>query len=72
MATKHDSSRAQANLWVAHQNMARAKGARPFQPKAQKPMIARKPVIVKATVDAPALDTEAQPADAQARDTKES
>ena len=36
MASKHDGKRAQANMWVTHQNLARAKGARPFAPKPKK------------------------------------
>jgi hypothetical protein len=29
MAAKHDGKRAQANMWVTHQNLARQKGGRP-------------------------------------------
>ncbi len=29
MAAKHDGKRAAANMWVTHQNLARAKGGRP-------------------------------------------
>lgn len=57
MATKHDSTRAQANLWVAQQNLARMKGARPYQSKPRK-----KPVF--ATAAAPV--TEAQQTDTPA------
>ena len=43
MATKHDSTRAQENLWVTQQNLARAKGARPYQQKARKPKVVAPP-----------------------------
>lgn len=36
MAAKHDGKHARANMWVTHQNLARAKGGRPgfqFQEK---------------------------------------
>ena len=29
MAAKHDGKHARANMWVTHQNLARAKGGRP-------------------------------------------
>ena len=37
MAAKHDGKRASANMWVTHQNLARAKGGRPqYQPPVKK------------------------------------
>lgn len=42
MATKHDAKRAQANMWVTHQNLARAKGQKAYQPKPRVPA-AKKP-----------------------------
>ncbi len=43
MASKHDAKAARANMWVTHQNLARAKGGRPgFQHK-PKPPVPRAP-----------------------------
>lgn len=42
MATKHDAKRAQANMWVTHQNLARAKGQKAYQPRPRVPA-AKKP-----------------------------
>ncbi|WP_394839087.1 hypothetical protein LVJ94_19550 [Pendulispora rubella] len=37
MAAKFDGKHARANLWVTHQNLARAKGGRPqYQPPVRK------------------------------------
>lgn len=39
VTSKHDGKRARENMWVTHQNLARAKGGRaqaPFKPRAPK------------------------------------
>lgn len=37
MAAKHDGKRARENMWVTHQNLAKAKGGRPlYMPKPPK------------------------------------
>lgn len=55
MAAKHDAKKARANMWVTHQNLARAKGGRPgfqFQPRPPRPPA---PAQAKATpAEAPA------------------
>ena len=45
MAAKHDGKHARANMWVTHQNLARAKGGRPhYQYKERKITSVPKPV----------------------------
>jgi hypothetical protein len=60
VAAKFDGKHARANMWVTHQNLARAKGGRPhYQPKEQRaPM-----VLPKGTVPRPA-SAEPKPAPA--------
>jgi hypothetical protein len=42
VAAKHDGKHARANMWVTHQNLARAKGGRPgYQFKAKKVFTAK-------------------------------
>lgn len=42
MSTKNDGKSARANLWVTHQNLARAKSVPHYQPKQRKPVLAKK------------------------------
>jgi hypothetical protein len=45
VAAKHDGKHARANMWVTHQNLAKAKGGRPlYQPKDRKVPFLPKPV----------------------------
>ena len=55
MAAKHDGKHARANMWVTHQNLARAKSGRPFHdaksrkglpPPKAKPMAPKRPEVV--------------------------
>lgn len=65
MAAKFDGKHARANMWVTHQNLARAKGGRPhYQPKGH-----RAPAVLpKGTVPRPA-DAEPSTAPAVPDDT---
>ena len=55
MAAKHDGKHARANMWVTHQNLARAKSGRPFHdaksrkglpPPKAKPATPKRPEVV--------------------------
>ena len=59
MAAKHDGKHARANMWVTHQNLARAKGGRPhYQFKERKIPTLQKGVV------ATSPSSEPKPADA--------
>lgn len=57
MAAKFDGKHARANMWVTHQNLAKAKGGRPlYQPPPRKPRVAPpapKPAVPAASVTEP-------------------
>lgn len=62
MAAKFDGKHARANMWVTHQNLARAKGGRPHYqapvrkgPKVSKDRVAPLPSAEPATPAAPAI-----------------
>jgi hypothetical protein len=40
VASQHDGKRARENMWVTHQNLARARGGRTYQPKPRAPKAA--------------------------------
>lgn len=75
MASKSDGKHARANVWVTHQNLARAKGGRPqYQPKLRKgpplPRVAAAPSptaeparaqAAPAPVESSAIDPEREP-----------
>lgn len=65
MAAKHDAKKARANMWVTHQNLARAKGGRPgFQFTPKPPRAPAKPATAPtAGADAPLPDAEPAPKD---------
>jgi hypothetical protein len=37
VASQHDGKRARENMWVTHQNLARARGGKQYLPKPRKP-----------------------------------
>ena len=69
MAAKHDGKHARANMWVTHQNLARAKGGRPhYQFKERKIPALPKGVITTAPASAIAEPGPAAAAAAPASD----
>lgn len=49
MAAKHDGKHARANMWVTHQNLARAKGGYPqYVPKAHRaPAVQKRAITIE-------------------------
>ena len=58
MATKHDAKRAQANMWVTHQNLARAKGQKAYQPRPRVQAV-KKPAPAPPPAEPTTLEAEA-------------
>jgi hypothetical protein len=82
MAAKHDGKKARENMWVTHQNLARAKGGsrgyqfkervppKPTAPKAAaaKPSAVPAPAAEPAIDEAPAAPAPAAPATSDAKE----
>jgi hypothetical protein len=62
VAAKHDGKHARANMWVTHQNLARAKGGRPhYQYKEKAARVAKAPPAAAPSEAAPATAAPVDP-----------